>query len=281
VWAGGASIAIAPGAWAGLAAPANAAGALRAASATPPVSSADAAATHTYLEAVYQLERAAVSNVLATRAAETSFAAQLGQECSGVLAGEPGEQFQLRLGHSETPRAKGERQRSELQAQTINQELYATFQAVRAQDERPAVEAYGAAVASLRWTNPRIAPLVEHGANALTETLAPGVANVCADMRAWAQSGYECPPREFAVIYGILSAPEDSVLARTPAGLVPLVELELAPDLHSHGPLVYGAFSEVPSELTVRRSDGSTLYSESLASRAHEETEFCAGYAEA
>lgn len=91
----------------------------------------------------------------------------------------------------------------------------------------------------------------------------------------------ECPPREFAIIYGILSAPGDSVLARTPEGLVPLTKVAIAADLHSGGPLVYGAFSTVPSELVVRRSDGSTLYSESLATRAREEAEFCQGYAEA
>jgi hypothetical protein len=90
----------------------------------------------------------------------------------------------------------------------------------------------------------------------------------------------ECPPHPYAIIYGILSAPGDSVLARTPEGLVALSKLEVAAHFQSKGPLVYGAFSSVPSELIVRRSDGSTLYTQSLTARAREGVEFCEGYAE-
>ncbi len=93
--------------------------------------------------------------------------------------------------------------------------------------------------------------------------------------------GVECPPHEFAIVYGILSAPGDSVLARTPTGLVPLTKVELAPDLHSGGPLFYDAFASVPSELVVLASNGSTLYTESLVADAKEEAEYCEGYAEA
>ena len=89
-----------------------------------------------------------------------------------------------------------------------------------------------------------------------------------------------CPPRPFVLLFGILQAPGDSVLARTPEGLVALSKLALAPDLGAAGPLVYGAFSAIPSELIVRRNDGSTLYSESLAAKAKEDTEFCEGLAE-
>jgi hypothetical protein len=91
----------------------------------------------------------------------------------------------------------------------------------------------------------------------------------------------ECPPHEFAVIYGTLSTPGSSVLARTSSGLVPLTKVQLAPDLHSGGPLVYGVFQTLPSELVVLGGDGSTLYSESLVARATEEREYCEGYAEA
>jgi hypothetical protein len=66
----------------------------------------------------------------------------------------------------------------------------------------------------------------------------------------------ECPPHEFAIVYGILSPPGNSVLARTSAGLVPLTKVAIAADLHSKGPLVYGVFSTLPSELVVLRSDG-------------------------
>jgi hypothetical protein len=91
----------------------------------------------------------------------------------------------------------------------------------------------------------------------------------------------QCPPHEAAIVYGILSAPGDSVLARTDEGLVLLTTVALASNLDAEGPLVYGVFSKVPLELIVRDSDGSTLYSESLVVRANEEAEFCAGYTEA
>jgi hypothetical protein len=90
----------------------------------------------------------------------------------------------------------------------------------------------------------------------------------------------ECPPHPFVIVYGILSPPDASVLARTPAGLVPLTVVPIDPNLHSNGPLAYGVFTSVPSELIVHSSNGSTLYAESLAVRAKEETEFCEGYAE-
>jgi hypothetical protein len=95
----------------------------------------------------------------------------------------------------------------------------------------------------------------------------------------WAVAS-ECAPHEFSIVYGVLAAPGDSVLARTAEGLVPLTKVPIAANLHSGGPLLYGAFSTLPSELVVRRSDGSTLYSESLAARGKEDTEFCEGYAE-
>jgi hypothetical protein len=90
----------------------------------------------------------------------------------------------------------------------------------------------------------------------------------------------ECPPHPFVVIYGILAAPGGSVLARTPAGLVALVKVPLAARYHAGGPLVFGAFEAMPSELIVRRADGSALYTESLTAKATEASEYCAGYAE-
>ena len=90
----------------------------------------------------------------------------------------------------------------------------------------------------------------------------------------------ECPPHPYAIVYGILSAPGDSVLARTPQGLLPLSKVEIAARFHSKGPVVYGAFSSVPEELIVHRSDGSTLYTQSLTAAAKEGAEFCEGYAE-
>jgi hypothetical protein len=91
---------------------------------------------------------------------------------------------------------------------------------------------------------------------------------------------YECAPHAYSIVYGILAPPGDSVLVRTAEGLVALTKVELAANLNSGGPLLYGAFKAAPSELIVRRADGSTLYTESLLTAAREEAEFCEGYAE-
>ncbi|MGP0102284.1 MAG: hypothetical protein ACLPUT_11785 [Solirubrobacteraceae bacterium] len=540
---------------------------------------ADTTATHAYLQAVYQLDLAMLRNAAASRSASTTIAERLGDECHGVLAGAPTEEFGPRAEGPTTPRARGERQRSELQKQTIEEELELTVYAATYQPDRAAIEAFATQVAPLSWSDPRIAPLARFHAHSLEEHIVSAPADVCADMKTWAQSGYhilsaasrefeaartarinavapegsigsllkpyegprerslirktkavlakrvqvlrddlrgfshllralgvpespfethehepllghgttsaggsftvrserpesgfgpscrsvsveikeasggsgtsvclsrqgarqlstecgsgvetittavpasvrsarlqlsdgrtitsrvirvprryggpagvyvqavrgyspypvsltelnaqgdvvlelklaslrcrkeparprprlvtlasgstpdgepfaiegisfrfgpgpasfrleldaglqrtgetgaievgnakpkafswslgmECPPHEFAIVYGILSAPASSVLARTPAGLVPLTQVAIAANLHSGGPLAYGVFSTPPSELVVRRSDGSTLYTESLAARDKEEAEFCEGYAE-
>ena len=89
-----------------------------------------------------------------------------------------------------------------------------------------------------------------------------------------------CPPREYVILDGILAVPGDTVLARTAAGLAPLTKVPIARHLRSRGPLVYGVFTAFPTELIVKRRDGRTLYTESLAGRARQRSEFCEGYAE-
>lgn len=95
----------------------------------------------------------------------------------------------------------------------------------------------------------------------------------------WALST-ECAPDPYSLLDGILAPPGASVLVRTPGGLVALTKVELAASMHAEGPLFYGVYATPPSEIVVQRSDGSVLYTESLAAKATEETEFCEGYAE-
>jgi hypothetical protein len=90
----------------------------------------------------------------------------------------------------------------------------------------------------------------------------------------------ECAPHPYSLLDGILLPPGASVLVRTPAGLAPLTKVELATSMHAGGPLFYGVYATPPTEIVVERSDGSILYTESLAAKATEETEFCEGYAE-
>ena len=55
---------------------------------------------------------------------------------------------------------------------------------------------------------------------------------------------------------------------------------EVEPRLHAQGPLVYGVFSTLPSELTIVAANGSTVYTKTCKQRRQKPTQFCAGYEE-
>jgi hypothetical protein len=89
-----------------------------------------------------------------------------------------------------------------------------------------------------------------------------------------------CAPHPYAILYGILAPPGTSVVAQTPQGAIKLSSVAIEPRLHARGPLVYGVFSALPSELTVLGANGSTVYTENLQTKATEAAQFCEGYAE-
>jgi len=150
---------------------------------------ADRTATQEYLQATYQLEQEDLHDVTASRSGVVVLAERLGQECHGVLAGEPTEEGPS-LSAPLPPRARGERQRSELQKTTIEEEIGVALEEPIYQALQAPTEAFAAQVAPLSWSDPRIAPLVRQQASRLEERQTPPVADACADMKAWAQSGY-------------------------------------------------------------------------------------------
>jgi hypothetical protein len=89
-----------------------------------------------------------------------------------------------------------------------------------------------------------------------------------------------CAPHPYAILYGILAPPGRSAVVRTPEGIVALNVVPIQPRVHAKGPLVYGVFSTLPSELTVLGANGSTVYTENLQGKATEAAQFCEGYAE-
>ncbi len=89
-----------------------------------------------------------------------------------------------------------------------------------------------------------------------------------------------CKPHEYAILYGLLKAPRDTVLARVAGKLQPLARVTIPASFHADGVLVYVAAATVPSELLVRTPSGKTLVSESFGRRATEETEQCEGESE-
>jgi hypothetical protein len=146
----------------------------------------DTAATGAYLRADYELNRAFLKNAEASDAALSTLAKMIASGCPGVLAGAPNEEVDP---SSFTPRVRGERQRAELQLQTIQEELQQTIVAALDQPNKAAIEAFAAQVASLDWSDPTIAAVVRFNAASAQKALTP-VPQVCADMRLWAQSGY-------------------------------------------------------------------------------------------
>jgi hypothetical protein len=89
-----------------------------------------------------------------------------------------------------------------------------------------------------------------------------------------------CGPPEAAVVFGLLSAPADTILARTGAGLTTLAKVALPPSLHMHAVAAYGSFAEEPTEVIVRDATGKTLASRDLSRMVATRRQFCEAYDE-
>lgn len=89
-----------------------------------------------------------------------------------------------------------------------------------------------------------------------------------------------CKPHPYAILYGLLKNPSDTVLARTAGTLRRLRRAPIPAYLHAGGVLVYTASTTVPSELIVRTPSGRTVLTEKLGRLGAEATETCQGEAE-
>jgi hypothetical protein len=89
-----------------------------------------------------------------------------------------------------------------------------------------------------------------------------------------------CQPHEYTILFGLLRAPADTVLARSPGSLQPFQRVRIPAGLHVGGVLAYIPLSAVPSEVLVRTPAGKTVFTENLARRAREAKETCEGEAE-
>ncbi len=87
-----------------------------------------------------------------------------------------------------------------------------------------------------------------------------------------------CKPHPYEIVYGLLKAPRDTVLARSAAGAsTPLREVAIPANMHAHGDLVYAALSTAPTELLIRAPSGRTVATEKLEGVATEAFETCEG----
>jgi hypothetical protein len=89
-----------------------------------------------------------------------------------------------------------------------------------------------------------------------------------------------CQPREYALIYGILRKPGDTVLARTSSGLRALHRVHIPQALHANGDLAYIALDSMPTEVIVRSASGKPVAHQDLRSQARDLRERCEGEAE-
>lgn len=95
------------------------------------------------------------------------------------------------------------------------------------------------------------------------------------------QTSSGCVPQPYAIIYGLLRAPRDTVLARVSGKLVALNKLAIPARLHAGGVLAYGAFSPIPTELLTRGASGKIVSVDSnFATAAKATVETCEGEAE-
>jgi hypothetical protein len=160
----------------------------------------DRAATRALLEAEYRLAKATLARARTTEDAAAHAAETIGDECRSVLRGLPSSGAAIEGGPSPRPkprpsaRAQGEHARTELEKRTIDQEIDQTITAKADRDLRDPYDAYIATVHRLGWSNATITALVRQQAASYQEALAKLPVAACAEMRAWAASGFHRLP---------------------------------------------------------------------------------------
>lgn len=116
------------------------------------------------------------------------------------------------------------------------------------------------------------------GAQSLGGELAAGIPGRSRLLELKTEAG--CAPHEYAILYGVLSASGDTVVAKTRGGLVRFHRAHIPSEAHMHGVLEYLALDSTPPEVLVRSSRGRIVLREDLRKSAREHRETCEGEAE-
>jgi hypothetical protein len=215
--------AIAPGA--------ASAGSTRAAS-TP----ADRAAVHAYLVDMYAYVQAITEAAPALVGAYEGAASRIAGECPGVLVGVP-QGGGIEIGSSllrRTARQRGEERRQSTQLSDLEAELALELASAEREPRQPAVMALLANLRALPQGGPVLSRVVHAQIIGLEVDQKVQSTNVCADMEAWAGSGYrtlsqssratvlrlEAEIARFLRDLGEQSASESMSLPETPADKV-------------------------------------------------------------
>jgi len=136
------------------------------------ISSRDIAATHAYLTADHAVLHTTVSTWSRVESAIGKLDARFGAECPHIGAGSP---------------QSDEEQKLSLE---VAGALWATGYHTNAR----AVQSFVKAVGRLTWSNPATTRAARSLTRGLTEMTKLGVPPLCADVRAWAASGYGAVP---------------------------------------------------------------------------------------
>lgn len=150
-------------------------------------SPSDRRATGEYLRAKYRFYQALHANDAAGEAAVSAYIAKLADECPGVLTNAPYNVFDL--AHPTYEQSQQIEQETALGLEALAGILDAWFS-----PDDPDVAALGSAILPLRWHDRRVARLVRVELAAIERLVLAVPPDVCADMRAWASSGYRTLP---------------------------------------------------------------------------------------
>jgi hypothetical protein len=165
------------------------AGSPRAAAGTP----ADRAAVHAYLLDIYGYVRAIAGAVPALVGAYEGAANRIAGECPGVLVGAPQVGNEIEVGpsvHQPTARQRGEERRQNTQLSDLEEELAAELASAERETRRPAAAALLTNLKALPQGGPALSQVVHNQTIGLEEDQRLESTDVCADMDAWAASGY-------------------------------------------------------------------------------------------
>jgi hypothetical protein len=152
----------------------------------------DRAAVHAYILDRYVYVQAVVEAAPAIVGAYEGAASRIAGECPGVLVGAPqGTWIEVGSGiPSRTARQRGEEKRRITQLSDLEEELSSELASAEREPRRSAVTAFVANLKALPQGDPELTQTARMQLIGLEEELQVESTDVCADMSAWAGSGY-------------------------------------------------------------------------------------------
>lgn len=136
--------------------------------ATPALASSNASSTQTYVQANYALVHVARSHLTASEGGPLEVLAKVKGECPAAGAGSP----------------------QDAESTQMSDEVIGTIVIAGAQPDLQAIRTFIRTASSLTWSNSSLTSAVHAYANKLKTVLSLTPPNLCAEVKAWAASGY-------------------------------------------------------------------------------------------